>query len=108
MEKVGAKITPVETGYEMDDELKAIMKGRYEDMSDKFTPEAQQERRNNRLRYTVSISCFCLLLSNFMLWACCKGLMDIVVVLLGYAVCMMVIGYNIGVCVCHNKGWRGA
>lgn len=108
MDNVGKKNNPADTGYEMDDELKGILANRYTDMSDKFTPEAQQERRNNRLRFTVSISCFCLLISNFMLWACSSGLMDVVLTLFGCAVCMIVIGYNIGVCVCHNKGWRGA
>ena len=107
MENIATK-SQQETGYEMDAELKKIMGSRYEDMSDKFTPEAQQERRNNRLRFTVSISCFCLLLSTCMLWACSSGLMDVVLALFGCGVCMIVIGYNIGVCVCHNKGWRGA
>lgn len=108
MDNFNSMKTPTETGYEMDEELKGILAKRYEDMSDKFTPEAQKERRNNRLKFTFRVSCFCLLLCNFMLWACAKGLMNVVVVLIGYAVCMMVIGYNIGVCVCHNKGWRGA
>lgn len=107
MENIATK-SQQETGYEMDAELKNIMGSRYEDWSDKFTPEAQQERRNNRLRFTIIISCFCLLICNFMLWACGEGLMGAGTVAFVGAVCMIVIGYNIGVCVCHNKGWRGA
>lgn len=108
MEKVGAKTVPVETGYEMDDELKAILRDRYKDMSDKFTPEAQQERRNNRLRFTFYVALFCMAVVNFILWACGNGLMGAGTAFCGICICMIVIGYNIGVCVCHNKGWRGA
>ena len=108
MDNVGKQNNPADTGYEMDWELKSILANRYEDMSDKFTPEAQQERRNNRLRFTISVSCFCLLICNFMLWACGEGLIGVGTFLFGLCAAMIVIGYNIGVCVCHNKGWRGA
>ena len=107
MENIATK-SQQETGYEMDWELKRILANRYEDMSDKFTPEAQQERRNNRLRFTISITCFILLICNFMLWACSNGLMGAVLTFVLICLGMIAIGYNIGVCVCHNKGWRGA
>lgn len=31
----------------LDEDLKQILGSRYEDMSDKFTPEAQERRRNS-------------------------------------------------------------
>ena len=62
MENVETDVIPADTGYEMDDELKQIMRNRYEDISDKFTPEAQQARRNNRLRFTVYLTSFCLVM----------------------------------------------
>lgn len=108
MDNVGKKNNPADTGYEMDDELKGILAKRYEDMSDKFTPEAQQRRRNNRLKFTFQISLFCLVIVNSMMWACGQGFMGVGTFLFGLCAAMIVIGYNIGVCVCHNKGWRGA
>ena len=108
MDNVDKKNNPIETGYEMDDELKRIMGKRYEDMSDKFTPEAQRERRNNRLRFTFRISLFCLVIVNSLMWACGQGFIGFGTLLFGLSAAMIVIGYNIGVCVCHNKGWRGA
>lgn len=108
MDNVGKQNNPADTGYEMDDELKRIMGKRYEDMSDKFTPEAQRERRNNRLRFTFHISLFCLAIVNSLMWACGQGFVGVGTFLFGLSAAMIVIGYNIGVCVCHNKGWRGA
>lgn len=106
MDNVNAK--PVETGYEMDEELKSILAKRYEDMSNKFTPEAQQERRNNRLKFTFQVSVFLLSVVYFTVWAASKGFASPWTALLVICICMIVIGYNIGVCVSHNKGWRGA
>ena len=90
----------------LDHELKMILGSRYEDMSDKFTPEAQKRRRNNRLIFTVRISLFVLVICNTMLWAVGEGLMDAGLFLILLCLGMIVIGYNIGVCVSHNKGWR--
>ena len=108
MENVETKVVPTDTGYEMDDDLKEILGKRYEDISEKFTPEAQQARRNNRLRFTICISGLCVIMCNFMLWALGQGLANVGLAFLGVSACMIVVGYNIGVCVCHNKGWRGA
>jgi len=102
------KVTAAETGYEMDAELKQIMGSRYKDMSDKFTPEAQQKRRNNRRRITWYIAIFCLSACRFLLWGFAEGMVNPLVAYFGSLACMICLGYNIGVCVCHNKGWRGA
>ena len=90
----------------LDADLKEILGKRYEDMSDKFTPEAQKRRRNNRLMFTVKITVFLLIICNTMMWAMDEGLMAVGLALLGLCMSMIVIGYNIGVCVSHNKGWR--
>ena len=90
----------------LDADLKQILGKRYEDMSDKFTPEAQQKRRNNRLMFTVRVSLFVLTICNSMVWAMREGLVGVGFLLLTWCVGMIVIGYNIGVCVSHNKGWR--
>ena len=37
----------------LDADLKQILGKRYQDMSDKFTPEAQERRRNNREVFTL-------------------------------------------------------
>ena len=91
-----------------DDELKGIMKNRYQDESHLFTPEAQEQRRNNRLMFTLKISAFLIGLCFFCLWANVEGLMSVGKMAGAIAGCAIMIGYNIGVCVCHNKGWRGA
>lgn len=90
----------------LDNELKKILGSRYEDISDKFTPEAQKERRNNRLMFTAKISLFILVICRTMLWAVGEGLMDAGLFLICLCLGMIVIGYNIGVCDSHNKGWR--
>ena len=91
-----------------DDELKAIMKNRYQDKSELFTPAAQDQRRNNRLMFTLKIAAFMACLCFFAIWANAEGLMSAVKMAGAIAVSAAVIGYNVGVCVCHNKGWRGA
>lgn len=107
MENIATK-SQQETGYEMDAELKHIMGSRYEDWSDKFTPEAQQERRNNRLRFTLQLVGFILILMFFVNWAERMGLMSSAWATLLRCVGGFTTGYNVAVCVCHNKGWRGA
>lgn len=91
-----------------DDELKAIMKNRYQDESELFTPEAQDQRRNNRLMFTLKIAAFMGVLSGFLTWANTTGMMSTGKMVFGICLCSLVVGYNVGVCVCHNKGWRGA
>ena len=91
-----------------DDELKRIMKSRYEDKSHLFTPEAQEQRRNNRLMFTLKIAAFMACMCFCMIWANSVGLMSVLFMTFGVGTCTAVIGYNIAVCVCHNKGWRGA
>lgn len=91
-----------------DDELKRIMKSRYQDKSDLFTPEAQERRRNNREIFTLKITAFMLTLCISVACLNNMGLIPDVLVNFGVAVCAAVAGYNVGVCVCHNKGWRGA
>lgn len=91
-----------------DDELKRIMKGRYQDKSELFTPEAQNQRRNNRLMFTLKIAAFMACMIFFMVWANGAGLMSVGIMIFGVGTCTAVAGYNIAVCVCHNKGWRGA
>ena len=91
-----------------DDELKRIMKGRFEDKSDLFTPEAQEQRRNNRLMFTLKIAAFMACLCFSSIWANIEGLMSLGSAVIIIAGCAAVAGYNVGVCVCHNKGWRGA
>lgn len=90
----------------LDADLKQILGKRYQDATHLFTPEAQQKRRNNRLIFTVKISAFVLMICKTMMWAVGEGLMDVGLALLGLCMGMLVIGYNIGVCVSHNKGWR--
>ena len=101
--------TVIDAEFEpFDDELKGIMKGRYEDKSDLFTPAAQDQRRNKRLMFTLKIAAFMACLCLFMCWANHAGLMADGLMTIGIGLCTSVLGYNFGVCVCHNKGWRGA
>lgn len=90
----------------LDADLKQILGKRYEDMSDKFTPEAQECRRNNRERFTLKITAFIGTLIFFVAWADGMELMSHGVATSAIGVCTMVIGYFFGVCVSHNKGWR--
>ena len=90
----------------LDADLKKILGKRYEDMSDKFTPEAQQKRRNNREVFTLKIAAFIGTLIFFVAWADCMELMSHGVATSAISVCTMVMGYFHGVCVSHNKGWR--
>ena len=92
----------------LDDDLKMILRDRYEDASHLFTREAQDKRRNNRLIFTGKIALFMAVVCGFMAWANAMGMMSIWKMILGMISCSLVVGYNIGVCVCHNKGWRGA
>ena len=91
-----------------DDELKGIMKGRYQDKSDLFTPEAQDQRRRNREEFTMKITAFMLSLCISVIVLNNMGLATDALMIFIVASCAAVAGYNIGVCVCHNKGWRGA
>lgn len=90
----------------LDDGLKEILGKRYEDISDQFTPEAQEKRRNNREVFTLRIAAFMATLIFFMVWADCMGLMAHGIATFGISICTMVVGYFAGVCVSHNKGWR--
>ena len=92
----------------MDDELKIIMGNRYQDESHLFTPAAQDKRRNNRLMFTRNIAILMGVLCGFMTWMNQVGIMSTWLMALGVSVCSIVVGYNVGVCICHNKGWRGA
>lgn len=101
--------TVIDTEFEpFDDELKGIMKGRYEDKSELFTPAAQDQRRNNRLMFTLKIAAFMAGLIFFATWAHYMGMMSAIWYGFWVSVFSSAVGYNIGVCVCHNKGWRGA
>ena len=91
-----------------DDELKAIMKNRYQDKSELFTPAAQDQRRNNRLMFTLKISVLLIGLCFFFVFLNAIGIMSTVGMVSGFSGCAAVAGYNVGVCVRHNKGWRGA
>lgn len=90
----------------LDEDLKQILGSRYEDMSDKFTPEAQERRRNNREVFTLRITAFIGALIFFMAWADGAGLMAHAIATTGISFCTMVAGYFFGVCISHNKGWR--
>ena len=90
----------------LDEDLKNILGKRYEDMSDKFTPEAQERRRNNRAIFTIKISVFMMVLMFSMCWANSVGLMSDNAYGLGLTLSALVVGYNLGVCVSHMKGWR--
>lgn len=90
----------------LDADLKQILGKRYEDMSDKFTPEAQEQRRNNREVFTLRIAAFISTLIFFVAWADGMGLMSHGVASSAIGVLTMVMGYFFGVCVSHNKGWR--
>lgn len=90
----------------LDEDLKNILGKRYEDMSDKFTPEAQERRRNNRLMFTLRIATFMSAMIFFMAWADSMNLMAHDLATIGISICTMVTGYNAGICVSHMKGWR--
>ena len=97
------------TAFEpFDDELKAIMKNRYQDKSHLFTPEAQAQRRRNREEFTMKITAFMLSLCISMIIMNNIGVVPDGLVIFTVAICAAVAGYNVGVCICHNKGWRGA
>ena len=90
----------------LDADLKQILGKRYEDMSDKFTPEAQEQRRNNREVFTLRVTAFIGSLIFFFSWCCGAGLMAHGVATIAISICTLVIGYFFGVCISHNKGWR--
>lgn len=101
--------TVIDAEFEaFDDELKRIMKGRYEDKSELFTPEAQDQRRHNREEFTMKITAFMFALCVSMIYMNKMGVVPDALVIFGVAACAAVAGYNVGVCICHNKGWRGA
>ena len=101
--------TVIDAEFEpFDDELKLIMRNRYQDQSDLFTPEAQDQRRLNREMFTMKIIAFVACLSFCMIWANGVGLIPDWFEISGVASCGALVGYNVGVCICHNKGWRGA
>lgn len=91
-----------------DDDLKQIMGHRYKEDNHAFTPEAQKQRKNNRLKFTYRISAFLGVLTGFMIWAHRAGLIAYGVMIAGVITCAMIVGFNMAVCVCHNQGWRGA
>ena len=90
----------------LDADLKKILGNRYEDMSDKFTPEAQERRRNNRVIFTARISVLILVLMFSACWANSVGILTDNQYGLGLVLGGIVAGYNAGVCVSHLKGWR--
>lgn len=90
----------------LDDGLKEILGKRYEDMSDKFTPEAQECRRNNRAVFTLRMTAFLGLLIYFTAWADTMNLMAHGLATICISICTLVMGYFFGVCISHNKGWR--
>ena len=90
----------------LDADLKKILGKRYEDMSDKFTPEAQQMRRNNRVIFTARISVLILVLMFSAYWANSVGILTDNQYGLGLVLGGIVAGYNAGVSVSHLKGWR--
>ena len=91
-----------------DDDLKKIMKNRYQDESHLFTPEAQEQRRRNREKFTLKIAAFMACLIGFVSWLNGMGMMSGGWYGFWVSVFSIAVGYNFGVCVCHNKGWRGA
>lgn len=100
------KIVAVASDELLDADLKKILGKRYEDMSDKFTPEAQERRRNNRVVFTLKITAFICTLILFLAWCDGMSLMAHSVASFGISICALVIGYFLGVCVSHIKGWR--
>lgn len=90
----------------LDADLKQILGKRYEDMSDKFTPEAQERRRNNREVFTLRMAAFLSVMMFFVVWAHLVGIMSTGSALLGIGICNLAMGYFFGVCISHNKGWR--
>lgn len=91
-----------------DDDLKRIMRSRYEDKSELFTPAAQDQRRRNREEFTLKIIAFMLSLCIPMIIMNNLGVVPDGLMIFTVAICAAVAGYNVGVCICHNKGWRGA
>lgn len=90
----------------LDADLKQILGKRYEDMSDKFTPEAQERRRNNREVFTLRMAGFLSVLMAFAVWAHMVGILTTGEMCFGMCICSLVMGYFFGVCISHNKGWR--
>ena len=101
--------TVMDAGFEpFDDDLKKIMGNRYQDETELFTPEAQEQRRRNRELFTLKISAFGACLIFFVTWLHNMGMMSAGLMGTCISLSSLVVGYNFGVCVCHNKGWRGA
>ena len=90
----------------LDADLKTILGKRFEDMSDKFTPEAQEQRRNNRLVFTLKMAGFLGTMVFAFAWADSMGLMAHGLATSCISFCTLVVGYLAGVCVSHMKGWR--
>ena len=90
----------------LDEDLKQMLGNRYSDMSNLFTPEAQDRRRNNRLMFTIKITAFQMTLMYTITWIHSMGFIDTGWFGFLIAGCATVIGYNAGVCVSHMKGWR--
>ena len=89
-----------------DEDLKQILGKRYEDMSDKFTPEAQQKRRNNREVFTLRMAAFLGAMMFFAVWAHLVGILSTGAMCSTIGICNLAMGYFFGVCISHNKGWR--
>lgn len=90
----------------LDEELRKILGRRYEDASHLFTKEAQRRRRSSREILTLKVTAFMGSLIIFFAGTGRLGLISQGVSTFGISVCTMVIGYFLGVCVSHNKGWR--
>lgn len=90
----------------LDEDLKKILGKRYQDVTHLFTPEAQEKRRNHRVTFTVKIALFFMSLTYLTLWAHFEGFMRVGTMAGTIAGFAGIIGYNIGVCVSHLKGWR--
>ena len=91
----------------LDADLQQMLGNRYSDITELFTPEAKQQRRNNRLKFTLQITAFL-----FCLMHCINWLHSMEFLTAGWhwfliCGCGAVIGYNAGVCVSILKGWRG-
>ena len=90
----------------LDADLKQILGKRYEDLSDKFTPEAQERRRPPREVFTRRMAAFLSVLMAFTVWAHLVGILTTGEMCIGMCICSLVMGYFFGVCISHNKGWR--
>ena len=90
----------------LDADLQQMLGNRYSDITELFTPEAQQRRRNNRLMFTLKITAFLLCLMHCINWLYSMTFLSNGWYWFLTSGCGAVIGYNAGVCVSHMKGWR--